>query len=253
LLVTTNKLINLGKFEFRAALVPTVATFLLLPILIGLGLWQLDRARYKEALLAEFKAQAGLPYVPLAEVDLASPVSLYRKVIVEGYYDSRHQILLDNQIHHGQPGYHVYTPLRSTGNGTAILVNRGWISLGVSRQHLPDIAVTEAKVSLKGLVAQPANPGLRLQISVSPASWPQVVQYLDYQQLSAELDYSLAPSVILLAAEEENGFWREWQPRFPGSGPERHRGYAVQWFALAVTLMVIYIVVNTKHQQSEHV
>jgi cytochrome oxidase assembly protein ShyY1 len=75
------------------------------------------------------------------------------------------------------------------------------------------------------------------------------VQYLEYPPLAAELGYSLAPAVILLDAAAPDGYRREWQPTFGGYGPERHRGYALQWFSLALALLVIYVVVNT-HRRS---
>ncbi|MBE2293473.1 MAG: hypothetical protein IAF00_00925, partial [Phycisphaerales bacterium] len=70
--------------------------------------------------------------------------------------------------------------------------------------------------------------------------WPRVIPYVDYPQLSTILGYPLQPAVILLAPEAPDGYWRDWRPRFGGLGPERHRGYAVQWFALAVTLIILY-------------
>jgi len=243
---------HLGEFAFKPALVPSLVTFLILPVLLALGFWQLDRARQKEALLTRFSARAELAYVPVAAVDLADTESLYRKVEVVGRYDSGHQILLDNQLREGQPGYHVFTPLRVQGVPQAILVNRGWVPLGASRQQLPDIAVTDTVVSLKGWVAQPANPGLRLSAPESAGPWPRVVQYVDYVQLAVALGYALAPAVVLLAPEEAGGYWRDWRPHFAGVGPERHQGYAVQWFALAVTLLVIYIVVNTRRGRPEN-
>lgn len=244
---------RLGGFSFRPALIPSAITFGLLPVLLALGFWQLDRAHQKEALLEVFKAQTALPYLPVGKLDLSEPTSLYRKVIATGRYDLDHQILLDNQVLDGRPGYHVYTPLRLTGDGEVVLVNRGWVPLGASRQQLPDIGLASAAVSLKGMVAQPANPGLRLPASATDASWPKVVQYLDYRELAGQLGYRLLPAVILLAPDQANGYRREWQAHFAGFGPERHRGYAFQWFALTLTLVVLYVVANTQRLRSEDV
>lgn len=230
---------------FRPKLIPSVATLLLLSLLLALGFWQLDRARQKERLQEAFAEQAALPYLPIASLDLADTEIRYRKVIIEGHYDSEHQILLDNQIQNGRPGYHVYTPLRIKGWDQGILVNRGWMPLGESRQRLPDIAVTAGPLVLRGRIGQPANPGLRLGDTPS-STWPQVVQHVDYQRLAEGLGYPLASAVILLDPEEPYGYRREWQPAFGGFGPERHKGYALQWFSLAAALTVIYLVVNTR-------
>lgn len=238
---------RIGKFSFQPALAPSLIAFVLLPLLLSLGFWQLDRARQKATLQARFEASIDLPYAPLATVDPTRPESRYRRVIAQGRYDSGQQILLDNQIQNGQPGYQVFTPLRLDAQEQAILVERGWVPLGVSRQVLPEIAVTAAPVSVTGRISQPPNPGLRLmEPAVDARHWPRVAQYIDYAQLSSVLGYPLAPAVILLDPEAAHGYRREWQPRFDEFGPERHRAYAVQWFSLAAALAIIYIGVNTR-------
>lgn len=238
---------SLGDFTFKPALVPSLITLAVLILLLLLGFWQLQRASQKRVLLERFATQFDLPYVPVDSIDSADPATRYRRVTAQGRYDKERQILLDNQIQAGQPGYHVFTPLRLSGKPQAILVNRGWLPLGVSRQQLPDIAVSDAEVTVRGRLSQPANPGLRL--AEPAAGWPRVVQYLDYGRMAAELGYSLMPAVILLDPDLAGGYRRDWQPRFEGFGPEVHRGYAVQWFALAATLVVIYIVVNTRKRR----
>jgi len=73
-----------------------------------------------------------------------------------------------------------------------------------------------------------------------------VIPYVDYQRLSAILGYPLQPVVILLVPEAPEGYWRDWRPQFGGFGPERHRGYAVQWFALAVALIILYVFASAR-------
>ena len=58
------------------------------------------------------------------------------------------------------------------------------------------------------------------------------------------MGYPLQPAVVLLEPEAAEGYWRDWQPRFGGFGPERHQGYAVQWFSLAMALVILYLTTN---------
>jgi surfeit locus 1 family protein len=127
--------------------------------------------------------------------------------------------------------------------------------LGPGRQTLPDLTVSGDDVVISGRISQPANPGLRLGDSAldSARRWPHVVQYVDYNELSAMLGYPLEPAVVLLNPGTEGGYLRNWHPHFAGFGPERHRGYAVQWFSLAIALLVIYLVVNTRRYRAEDV
>lgn len=242
-------MVRLRELTFKPTLIPSLVTLLLLPLLLYLGLWQLNRADQKETLQQRYQRYRDAPHVSLAEVPLSDPASRYRKVVVQGRYDSRHQILLDNKIENGQPGYHVYTPLKIAGEDQAILVNRGWIPLGSSRQQLPDVTVSDGDTTVQGRLSQPANPGLRLGGStLTQQNWPWVVQYLDYDQLSQRLGYELMPAVILLDPDAQAGYRRDWRPHFAGFGPARHRGYALQWFSLAVALMVIYGIVNVRRR-----
>lgn len=231
---------------FSSRVVSTVIFLVMLSLLLGLGFWQLYRGRQKAELQAAFAQQSHQPPVDLAAVNPIDPNNYYRRVIAKGQYDSAHQILLDNQIRDGQPGYHVLTPLRLP-DGHAILVNRGWIALGESRQTLPDITAPMEIVTADGWLAQPAQPGLRLgDAAGSDLRWPRVTLYIDYDRLATILGYPLQPAIILLDPKADWGYGRDWRPHFGGFGPERHQGYAVQWFALAAVLVIVRFAVHTR-------
>ena len=68
--------------------------------------------------------------------------------------------------------------------------------------------------------------------------WPKVVQSVDLDRMSAALGQPLLPAVLLLDAGHPACFVCDWRP-VAGVDADRHRGYAVQWFALAATLVVI--------------
>lgn len=198
----------------------------------------------KTELQAAFAAHRDQPPVVLAEIDTADPANHFRRVLVSGRYDAAHQILLDNQLREGQPGFHVLTPLRLT-DGSAILINRGWVAQAESRQSLPNLPAPAEPVTIIGWLAQPANPGLRMgDAAGSDRRWPRVVLYVDYDRLAAIVGYPLQPALVLLDPAAPEGYRRDWQPRFGGIGPERHQGYAVQWFALAVALVILYLAAN---------
>jgi surfeit locus 1 family protein len=220
---------------------------LVLPLLLTLGFWQLDRARQKTELQTAFIERFQQPPSPLTSIDPSDPNNRYRPVVVTGRYDGRQQLLLDNQVHDGQPGYHVLTPLRLL-DGKAILINRGWLPIGASRTILPDVTVVDGQpVTVTGWLSQAANPGLWWGGATGEnGQWPRVIPYVEYERLTELLGYPLQSAVVLLNPEAAAGYWREWQPRFGGTGPERHRAYAVQWFGLAVTLLILYIASNTQ-------
>ena len=230
--------------RFRPRLVPTLATLFFLPLLIGLGIWQIHRAQYKWHLKAAFAARVKQTPVALQSVDPTGPGSRYRPVRVSGRYDAEHELLLDNQFDGDQLGYHVYTVLRLSASNRAILVNRGWVPRGDNRDILPKVTVPGGTVTVTGLLAQPNNPGLHLGESLAQPGWPKVVPYIDYHALDTALKIHLEPAVVLLDPGVSGGYRRDWKPTFGGFGPMRHIGYALQWFALAIVLIVLFISLN---------
>ena len=205
---------------------------------LALGRWQLHRMHEKEALFADF-ASGKSTTEPLSRVDPDS-VARYQHVIVLGRYDTAHQVLLDNMTHDGQVGYRVLTPLSLTshkeGAATAVLVDRGWIPAGVTREQLPDVTIGENMRGLSGILDDPPRAGIRMK--AAPGSgWPRVMSYPSMDELRQALDRHLFPRIILLDADQADGFVREWKPStFP---PERHLGYAITWFCLAATVAVV--------------
>jgi len=242
-----------GAWKFHPGWPSTLAVLLLLPVLLSLGFWQLDRSWQKAELQTAFAEQSQQQPTTLDHLDPADSSHYYRRVIATGHYDDSRQLLLDNQLREGRPGYQVLTPLRLP-NGQAMLVNRGWVPLGESRQVLPDIAVTTESVTVKGRIAQPANPGIRLGAAGgADRNWPRIIQYVDYAPLSAILGYPLKPAIILLDPEANSGYWRDWQPSFGGLGPEHHQGYAVQWFALSAALVILYFASSIRREPPSEV
>ncbi|HUO83099.1 MAG TPA: SURF1 family protein [Gammaproteobacteria bacterium] len=236
--------LKLGARVFRPGLLPTIGLLLVLPMLIGLGVWQLDRAEEKRELFAQFESQAGAKIALNRMYEIDPKALRYNAVTATGRYDAAHQFLLDSMMHAGRAGYHVLTPLELPGGGRAVLVDRGWVPAGATRDALPDLPVDDNLRDVTGRIDLLPRPGLRLgdARAMESRGWPQVALFPTVEELEARLGYRLEPFLILLAPEEPDGFVREWRPRVPGFA--LHIGYAVQWFALALAVLVIYGVVN---------
>lgn len=234
--------LRIGNRIFAPGLLATVATIVLVLALAGLGRWQLERMHEKQLLFAAFEAGANSTLL-LATLTPELAVR-YQHVVATGRYDSAHQVLLDNMTHDGRAGFRVLTPLVAPG-GT-LLVDRGWVPLGVTRDQLPDVSVTESDRTVEGRLGELPAAGIELAAVPIPAHapWPRVLSYPKLPELAAALDRPLDRWVLLLDADQADGFLREWRPAtFP---PERHLGYAITWFALAVTLLALYVVVNLR-------
>lgn len=220
----------------------------LLPVFLMLGFWQLNRAEEKRLLQQAFLTRSIGPPMPVAEVLMQDWSKLrYQKLILKGYFDNQHHLLLDNQIERGRVGYHVITPLLLP-SGQRLLVNRGWIPLGTNRQILPVIEPVNEPVIFQGLLQFiDPNPFILKEIPDEPVTWPWRVQAVNISKIQEQVGGELLPFMVLLLPDEPHGFTRDWHP--VAMLPEKHQAYAFQWFALAVTLVIIFIVMNVRREK----
>lgn len=235
-----------GHWLFRPGLATTLATALLLPLLLALGAWQLQRGAQKSALQAEWTTQAALPPLHIGPGDLSDlRTAPGRRLLVRGDWDTRRQILLDNQVVGGQAGYQVYTPLR-LADDQAVLVNRGWLPGGARRDVAPDVHLVPRATLVAGSAAPPPSPGPLAQQAMDVTLGDDLlrVQHLDIEALSQRLGLKLAPWTLRLDPAAPDGYLRHWQA--PGLGAERHRAYALQWFLFAVLLIGLYVGLNLR-------
>jgi surfeit locus 1 family protein len=239
--------LQLGTLRFRPSLWPTVAFLLLLPLLLGLGIWQLERAGVKQALVEQRAAGEVSPPIDLALTTGVGPGDRYRPALVRGHYDGSQQWLLDNRVYLGQPGYHVFTPFVVRGSERpTLLVNRGWVAVGESREYLPRLPVPGGDVELRGHLDSPASVGLVLGEPPLQSIEDRVaVLSLDIAALAAAKELDLLPYALVLDEDQPGALQYDWSP-VPEMGPEKHLGYAVQWFGLAVALIIIFVGVNMR-------
>jgi surfeit locus 1 family protein len=208
---------------------------------VALGLWQVDRSREKRSLIEAFdRGERSTVPLPDAPVD---GLPRYQRVSVSGHYEPGRQLLLDNMPSStGQPGYRVLTPLRRADGGTLLLVDRGWVPLGPDRSRLPDVAVETGERTVTGRLDGLPVPGLRLGDARAPGAsgWPLVLNFPVVADVAAALGEPVEDRILLLDATAPDGFQRAWRPSV-GFPPERHLGYAIQWFALALVVVVAFV------------
>ena len=218
---------------------------------LALASWQLGRARDKEALIAAFDAGGG-EAVPLT---VAPPAGLprYQRVTVAGRYEPGRQILIDNMPSSaGQPGYRVLTPFRRDDGGLLVMVDRGWVPLGADRNRRPDVAVGNEPRAVTGRLDGLPVPGLRLGEARAPdaAGWPLLLNFPVAADLEAALGEPVEPRIVLLDPDQPDGYQRVWRPSL-GFPPERHLGYAIQWLALALVVLVAFVATSLRPRNQD--
>jgi surfeit locus 1 family protein len=213
---------------------------------VSLGNWQVRRAGEKLALQERLDdrsrgaaVQVGPQLVSAAAID-------YSKVEARGEFLPRQTILLDNKIYRGQAGYHVLTPLKIDGGATCVLVNRGWVAAGPRREILPQIATPSGIQRVEGIAVPPS----RRYFELGPGTTAGPVwENLQLDRYAAATGLALQPFVLQQVDAGNDGLVRI-QER-PDTGVNTHRGYAFQWYALAVLVVVLYLALNLKRKHEQ--
>ena len=237
--------------NFRPGLAASLTVAVLLPLFLYLGYWQLQRAEEKRELQAEYDARATGPTIKVeARVQRPEELQFYH-VIARGYYESDYQVLVDNRVHQGQAGYEVITPLRLADSDVRLLVNRGWVPLGEDRSHLPAIDPPRGLQEIIGVATVPSEKNFMLaKPEPLDRGWQRVWQNLDMARYRAAVPFPVQPVVVLLDPDSPaGGFTREWSRL--NAGIAVHKGYAFQWFMLAVGLVVIYFFMGRRRDGDE--
>ena len=221
---------------FRPGWLPSLLVLALLPALCALGGWQLQRAAEKRALLAAAASASAAPPLAVAELErLDAPA--FRRVRLQGRFDAAHSLLLDNRQRGGRPGVELLQPFLDRPSGRWLLVNRGWLPWP-DRRTPPAFASPAGELSLLASVYRPPGAAFLLGDGAPGTGWPRLVNAVDGTLLWRELGRA-GPAVELRLAPGPASYLGDWP--LASIGPERHLGYAVQWFALAATLLGLYL------------
>ncbi len=235
--------IKLAQQLFAINTLWLILTLTAFAILINLSCWQLSRAADKTAQLqrlAQLQAAGALQPSQLAllaanDID-AAPLQGY------GRWLAPYVWLLDNQIVQGRVGYDVIVPVQADGLAQPLLVNLGWLAAPPRRDSLPQVAIP-SQFKLDGLLRTKVDGLLLLgQNAEDIGQWPMRIQQVDYGQLSEHSALPLFPALLYQQSGSE--FTPHYQPVV--LSPEKHRGYALQWFLLGIA--VLGVALAASHQ-----
>ena len=231
---------------FRPMLWPTVVSIFVFIMLMSFGTWQIKRLFWKEALIDRYMSQSQSNPIKLPLELKRSDVKEFKSVEVKGSFSHKDEIYINGKTFEGNAGFHVITPFKLTDN-SFILINRGWADKKeTTKMKFPK------KVRIQGLYTPFKRFGLSLSNEAPSYGWPKLVQELSFQQALNDLspEYNPQPAVIQLSAGSPGAFEPIWRPTIFKAA--RHYGYAVQWFGLALVLLISYIYFGTQKDSNEH-
>jgi len=213
----------------------TIATIIMTVILVGLGVWQLQRLTWKENLIATVSGHMTAAPISLDEaLRLSADEVQYRKVWLSGHFDNGKESFVFTTDVNGDPVYHVLTPF-ITADGRTLMVDRGEIPADLMPPHRR--VSIEGQTRVTGVWRVPDGPGL---FTPKPDAPRNVWYARDLKGMMAAKAITLAAPVVIEADATPNpGGW-------PKGGqtvvdfPNNHLSYALTWFGLAAGLLGVY-------------
>ena len=230
---------RIAAFDFKPSRWPTLGAVLLIALTAYLGVWQTHSGDEKEKRQRLLEARMAETAVVLTGSVAPDDALVYRHVRAVGEYDAAGQVFVDNRVMQGRAGYFVVTPLRLR-DGATVLVNRGWIARGPSYPAPPPAPPPAGRVEVAGIATVPSSRFLELgPQTVSGNVW----QNLTIDRYRQAMKASVLPVLVLsdspgegLAAVRET----------PDAGVAKHREYALTWFSLAATTLVMWLALNLR-------
>lgn len=219
-----------------------ILALIMIGFLLRLGFWQLHRAEEKQHMLDSYHARSASPAVSLAQLNPDEDLQ-YRRTSITGHFENQYTFLLDNKIYKGQVGYEVFTLFQADDVKHPILVDRGFLPSTRSRNELPAVRPVLGTTSITGMINQsPGYVKFGQLVADKSIRWPLRIEYLNLKEIEPLLQSQLYPYIVNLTPSDPAAYPIEWQ--IVSLSPERHLGYAVQWFALALTLLILSVAIN---------
>lgn len=238
------------RFTFRFRWVPFLAALVVAAAGIALGEWQRGRALTKEHIAAAMQARDHLPALALPGSAQNQPIQdiEFRHVLARGEFMPNYLLYLDNRPHDGRAGLVLVAPLRLS-NGNVVLVMRGWFERDPQdRSHVPKAVIPQGEVQISGLLRH--DTGHLLQLGqAAPLKPGAIVQNLQPGDFAKATGLPVLPFIIeetTAQLPQADGLVRDWPA--PTSGADRNRGYAFQWYALAVMALVFFLVTGFRNR-----
>ncbi|HSG88453.1 MAG TPA: SURF1 family protein [Pseudomonadales bacterium] len=133
---------------------------------------------------------------------------------------------------------------RTRAPAPAVLVNFGWVLAAAERSRLPRPELPTGTVTIVGTLDLERDQGVAFGPISEGDDWPRRVQQIDLGALAAALDLRLYPAVLVADPGMPGVQTFTW--RAVRMSSDTHRAYAVQWFGLALVLLVGWIVASLR-------
>lgn len=228
------------RFNWKVACVITLS----LIVLTRLGFWQLDRSEQKRQMQTELNQRKSAIPKPVESLAMQNQQSLnHQRVQLTGSYLNDKSIYISNKPYQGRPGYEVITPFKLNSSNQIILVSRGWVALQYQQDQLPAIDLISGEQNLLGAIHLPSAKSFFLAQKAQGGDWPIRLHHFDIKTITELLQTPVTPYVVRLEPDNPGIL----QPFWPATNfnSSQSTAYAIQWFMMALALLVVSIIKST--------
>jgi surfeit locus 1 family protein len=230
------------RLRFRFRTVPFFATLILVLLGIALGNWQSRRAAEKSALQARLEQGMAAPPLML-DGGANDPAALeFHSVIVTGEFVPDWPVFLDNRPQGGHAGFILLMPFKIAGADKYVLVARGWLPRNTAEHdRLPPYTTPAGRITLEGRVVRQLARVMQLG-TPAPLKPNAIVQNTAPGEVARASGLDVLPLMVEQTgpATPGEGLVRNWPA--PSLDIDRHKGYAVQWYALAAMAFLFFVI-----------
>lgn len=243
--------VNIGSRHFQPSLLAILLLIITLPILIRLGIWQVSRAQEKKDIIETVEQRKHLPEISLDDA-MAMDDADQRKVVFLGEALSQHFVVIDNQKQDNQLGYEILGVFQPENSDKAVIVSRGWLPRKDFYQKVPDIPeFTDAIIKGRLYFSKGDNAVVNANAVWEEYDNKSLIGAFDMKTVEekfTQIGYDVEPFIVRQNADESSPFVRNWS--WLAGTPQKHIAYAVQWFAMALAVFIIFLIMTLKRKNT---
>lgn len=236
------------RFEWQPNSKILLFALFFLPLLLSLGLWQLQRAEEKQQILDRYQTNRQLPPLTAVKELNSGRDKQYREAQLVVELDNSRVVILDNRVKYGRPGYEILQAARLPealpGASKSLLINRGWVPASLDRTQLPDYPTIDGPLPLRGFLYRTLRGGYQLDDGITTlAAGATRVGWITVERAESLWGAEFFPYQLRLDRDSSAALDTGWPT--VAVQPSKHTAYAVQWFVMAATLLLLTLIANS--------
>lgn len=241
---------TLGELEFRFNWIVAIFVLAAFAGLVRLGVWQLGRAQEKIDLQETYNELGADFAVPIEDVGMSGLENDARTiqnlhVSLTGRYLNEKTLFLIYVAYQDALGYEVVTPFKLDSSDKVVFVSRGWVHATTYDEMLEKVEPIPGQRTIEGqlFVPTPKQAARTNDVDLSDPEWPLEIRFLNTLELAPLFEESIFPYEVRLDENQAGLFVRHWPTVYVDTG--RNFSYALQWFAMAIALLIVTFVLST--------